>query len=255
MEILTEIHTRKRIFAGRVPKSSEEALNPFSLMIGTSPILYAKNARSHPHSLLQSKNGPKRLSQNSPITSMLLGHYLQDGNTQLTLEIVEGLLKDRTGGVSVSSRLTHRALLRQQWAKSHKLSILQLLDAMRDATAAEQCALRFDYVSFHLRCLSLLENLVDVLGDKVQRNLLSMGFYDEINGELLPSLIVHYIFTACAAFDGNLRDAKGWRFAKDGLVMEQQSAIVAGFIEKEGRVEFEKLKKMGIRCQSGTILE
>jgi hypothetical protein len=75
-----------------------------------------------------------------------------------------------------------------------------------------------------------------------------MGFYEEINEEILPSEVVHYMFAAAA------RGGKVWRDGKAESPMTLPKAVVAEFIEKEGRVEFEKPKKMGI-CQSAAILD
>ena len=56
MELIVDIHTRENIFAGRVPKTPEEALKTTSLMLGASAVTFAKNTRLPKMKL--SKNGP-----------------------------------------------------------------------------------------------------------------------------------------------------------------------------------------------------
>jgi hypothetical protein len=46
-----------------------------------------------------------------------------------------------------------------------------------------------------------------------------------------------------------------WRDSKEGLMMEQASAVVTEFIDREGRTEFDKLKEINIRSLSTTILD
>lgn len=44
-----------------------------------------------------------------------------------------------------------QGLLQRQWTESHKMTLLQLLDTLRHAIAAEEHMLRFDYFSLPLR--------------------------------------------------------------------------------------------------------
>jgi hypothetical protein len=243
MEILMEVHTRDRIFAGRVPNTPEDAFKSLSLMTGASPVMFAKNIRSPRNTTKRSKNRYQRVDLNSPITSMLRQHFYGNGHTQLTAEIVEGLLLDNRAGASktVGVRSRDQGLVRKQWAKTHNLSIMQLLEAMRDATAVEQCSLRLDYFSLHQRCRRLLKTLVSVLGDNLRQ------FFNLDQDTLRPAVVVPHILRAVAM---ELSGAESWRDGNESLVMKQAGAIIEEFIKRKGSEECKKLQKMNIRCQS-----
>jgi hypothetical protein len=164
--------------------------------------MFAKRTRSS--NLKASKKVPKGLSSASPMTDILRERYVGTAKTQLTLHTVERLLDDRVvtaKSPSVSSRSRFQSPLRQQWAKSHKLTVLQLLNALRDAMASEQHMLRIEYFSLHRRCLRLLRNLRSVLDDKLRRYIGPNYIENETQ---LPT-IVGYIFQI-AAESGKMAD-------------------------------------------------
>jgi len=115
---------------------------------------------------------------------------------------------------------------------------MQLLEALRDATAVEQCALRFDYFSLHQHCRRLLTTLVTVLGDKL------LQCSDIQHDAMYPRVVVPHILRAAAI---ELPGTKSWNDSKESLVMQQASAIIKKFILKEGAKESDKLQKMNIR--------
>lgn len=147
MELIMDILTREKLFAGRVPKSPEEAFKTASLMIGISAMTFAKNRRLD--NCKRAKAGLKVLTPKSPVADLFRKQFSGDGpdTTHLTLAKVGVLLEDRA--VASNSLTTdcanEQGCLRQQWTTSHKLTVLQLLETMRDANAAEQHILRFDY--------------------------------------------------------------------------------------------------------------
>ena len=239
MELIMDIHTRESIFAGRVPTTPEEALKSTSLMLGASAVTFAKNTRLPKMKL--SRAGPKGITPNSPVTNLLRGRYSGDANTQLTLETVEGLFEDRAvASLTTNSQIrTEPSVLRQQWTKSHKLTVLQLLETLRDATAAEQSMLRLDYFSLHQRCLAILRKLRTVLDEKFCQYFGP----DWIENETQLAFIVPYIFmvasgSAKAAEELKLRDGV------HSLMLKRASEVVEEFIAREGAVECQKLAKM-----------
>jgi hypothetical protein len=176
---------------------------------------------------------------------MLRQHFYGNGQKQWTVEIVERLVEHQAGASkTVGFRSSGQSLLQNQWAKTHNLSIVQLLETMRDATAVEQCGLRLDYFSLHQRCRRLLQTLVTVLGDKLRQ------IYS-LRDTLLPRVVVPHILRAVAM---ELPGAESWRDGNASLMMKQASAIIEEFIEREGREEFDKLQKMKIRCQSSPAI-
>ena len=122
-----------------------------------------------------------------------------------------------------TTREKDQSLLQRQWAKSHKLTPLQLLDTLHHAIAAEERMLRFDYVSFHIRCLRLLRTLGTVLDNK-WRQIFGCKYFEK---ETEVGLLVLHIFIAAET---------------DGSILKQASEIVHELIEREGSVECERLK-------------
>ena len=103
------------------------------------------------------------------VMNVFCKEWLQTESATLTINTVEDLLN--TSNVTSTSKIAaapeeDQSLLQRQWAKSHKMTPLQLLDTLHLALAAEEHILRFDYISLHLRCLSLLRTLRTVFPDK-----------------------------------------------------------------------------------------
>jgi hypothetical protein len=239
MEILMDIHTREKLFAGRVPTTPGESYKTSLLMLGVSPVTFAKDSRQS--SMKLSKSGPKGLTHNSPVTQMLKGRYIRDAHTELTLETVEGLLEDSAIASTATSLTTSSdddlRSLRLQWTKSHKLTVLQLLETLRDATAAEQYMLRFDYFSLHQRCLAILRKLRDVHAEKFHQ----YG-HGRIEHDFQLALIVPQIFhvaseTAKAEEEFKMKNI-------ESRMLRRSSEVVDEFIGREGSVESTKLAKM-----------
>jgi len=92
----------------------------------------------------------------------------------------------------------------------------------------------------------MLETLVTLLSDRLQRH-----FLHEL---ISASLIVPFILHVVAAENGDLPGVEGWRDGKEGSVMKQASAVVEELIKREGRMEFDKMAKMNIRCQSSSTI-
>ena len=180
------------------------------------------------------------------MTDLLRGRYSGDTNTQLTLETVERLLEDRTiASTSLTTVSADRGTLRQLWTKSHKLTVLQLLETLRDATAAEQPMLRLDYFSLHQRCLAILRKLRIVLDEKFRQYFGP----DWIENETQLAFIVPYVFMVAS---GSAKAAEGLKLKDEveSLMMKRASEVVDEFIGREGNVECEKLAKIHAILQS-----
>src|SRR5277367_6614755 len=93
----------------------------------------------------------------------------ENGGATLTIDIVEDLLNDPKLASSFNNIDTaqkkDQSLLQRQWAKSHKMTPLQLVDILHHAVAAEEHMIRFDYITLHLRCLRMLRTLQIVSDD------------------------------------------------------------------------------------------
>jgi hypothetical protein len=84
MKMIMDIHTRERLFAGRVPKTPAESVTCMNLMLGISPASYARSGRRRP-GIQQSRRGPKGLTTNSPVTDVFREQFLENGNPRVDI--------------------------------------------------------------------------------------------------------------------------------------------------------------------------
>ena len=71
------------------------------------------------------------------------------------------------------------------------MTLLQLLDTLRHAIAAEEHMLRFDYFSLHLRCLCLLRTLRTSLDDKLRQYFGSAYIENETQLPFVVGYVLH----------------------------------------------------------------
>ena len=129
-------------------------------------------------------------------------------------------------------------MLERQWAKSHKMTLLQLLDTLRNALATEEHILRFDYFSAHERCMRVLHALQTSLDDKLRQYF--GAAYIEKDTQL--PFIVGYIFYLAVGTEKFEESMKSKGIIKS-KILKEAGVIVDGFIKREGRVECDKLEK------------
>ena len=240
MELVMDIHTREAMFSGRLPQTPEEWLKSMVLMLGASPQNFARSSTIGKFKL--SKKGPKAMTSTSPVSDVFHNEYFATGNATLTLDTVQKLL-DNWKGPTASAVMEGdsgrtQSLLQKQWAKSHKITPLQFLNTLRHAIAVEEPMLRFDYFTFHLRCLALLRNLRTVLDGKMREYFGN----DYLENETQLPFVIAYIFqlangVATIGETTRLRDMTS-------VMMTRAAAVVNEYIEQEGHVESDKLWKI-----------
>ena len=228
LELVMDILTREQIFVGRVPQTPKESSKCLQLMLGVSPVNFARNSRLN-RIKVSNKNG-KKFSLNSPVMEMFGMQWMKSGDPTLTVSNVEDLLNDRRFASTFNNITTaqkrDQSLLQRQWAKSHKMTPLQLLDTLHHAIAAEEHIIRFDYISLHLRCRRILCTLQTVHEDTLRRYIGRNGI--EKNTHL--AFVVLYIFLESAESDRS--------------ILKRASETLHKFIEREGSVECDRLKEI-----------
>ena len=112
--------------------------------------------------------------------------------------------------------------LHQQWSKSHKSTVIQLLEALWDVTAAEQHMLRFDYFSLHQRCLVILQ--VHILWNVHNEKFHEYG-HGRLEHDSELALIVSEIFKVTL---GSVKAAEEYKLKSVGKsqMMRRMSEIV-----------------------------
>ena len=198
-----DVHTRQRMFAGRVPQTAAESLKCMQLTLGVSPVNFAGSNRLNRMKI--SNKNRKKLSFDSSVISLFRTQWVETGDTTLTMSTVEGLLMNQqfastwhnTAARGEDQNLVqNQSPLQKQWAKSHKMTPLQLLDTLCNAISAEEHVLRFDYISLHVRCLRFLRTLRTVLDDQLRH---CFG-PDYIENETQLCFVIYYIFKEAAGF-------------------------------------------------------
>ncbi|WWC65533.1 uncharacterized protein I303_108151 [Kwoniella dejecticola CBS 10117] len=176
MELVMDLHGKEDIFGGKYPDNIDDSLASFLRMMGYStevqgasrhvytgnPLPSYLNKPKKKFSLL-SKSGPKGLTDHAQILPIFSGKYLRDpsAGTSFGLNSVETLLSDILADEAKQSAIADKkyTIRRKRNHRSHKFSILQLLSILEAGLEAETRSIRFDYVSMHLRCLTILKKV------------------------------------------------------------------------------------------------
>ena len=268
MELLLDFHGRESFFAGRVPKTPEEWLKSMSLMLGSAPHVFAQRGR-HSRGLQLSRKGPKGLSSPSPVSDAFQPDISHAGHAVLTVETVQSILNarrtqshawkpskepQRQQSAERSKPLSsqRQSLLESQWSKSHKMTPLQLLGALRRALEVEEPMLKFDYLTFHVRCLQVLRQVRDAV-DVDLRKYFGDGYLE--NDSQLPTM-VGYIFSVVAVNTSNAelnRLLRGLDVAS--ILMTRAGNVLKNILEHDGRVEADKLAKVCAHWQEVPAVE
>jgi hypothetical protein len=234
MELVMDIHSREKIFLGRVPQTVEGFKKCMQLNHGVSTVNFARHRR-HNHSDRLSMTGSVKLFKpNAPVTNTLIVQWSRTANRTLTISTLEHLLNNQklesSSDISTDLDEDHedQSSFQRQWAKSHKMTPLQLLDTLCNAIRAEEHIIRFDYISLHFRCLFLLLNLKSVLYEP--REQCTCGGH-------IGRTVSDIFFEASEYKTPVLRDA---------------SKMIEQLIKKQGSVERDRLEKICV-CWPGHV--
>ena len=233
-----DIHNREKIFHGRVPQTPAESLKCIQLIVGVSPVNFSPTARLNHLKLRMGMI----LSSNSPVTTVFGEQWLTTGDAMLTLDTVLSGPNYASTSTIATTQEKDPSLLHRQWAKTHKLTPLQLLDTLHRAIAAEEHMLRFDYISLHFRCLRLLRTLKTVFDDSLRRFSGRNYFEKDKQLYLLPLTIL-----IMAAKAEDIREAMKLKTGFENSTLKRTSEVLCEFIEQEGSIECDRLEETCIR--------
>ncbi|TVY20665.1 hypothetical protein LARI1_G001186 [Lachnellula arida] len=268
MEAVIITHTAKRIFVGDRPHTPQEYLKRFMLVMGYSASTFSTNFQPNPRPNA-SKKGPRQMLRDSVIAEIYAVRYLPHlqirghpnaQNSGFTLTAIEKLLgaatapstdEDNTnneagmlGGAFKTMSMQNRPKksLLPKFAKSHRLTTLQLLMALESSMTNESFDFNVNYFSLHMRCFRLLRTIVAEM-DPVFIKYFGPQYLEK---ESQLPFLVGYIFQAVSTSSkaGDVYFPKIKSDEKGSKMLIQVSQIVARFIESEGEVEIEKVKKV-----------
>lgn len=245
MELVMDIHSRERMFAGRIPQTPKEFLTCMQLTLGVSLVNFSRSNRLN-H--VQRSNKKRRgLTFESPLTNLFPMQWNATGDVMLTINNVEDLLmkpqfastlrNDPLPGDDENLAPKHSPL-QKQWLKSRKMTPLQLVDTLRNAISAEEYMLRFDYISFHTRCLRLLRTLRTAL-DSQLKDRFGPHYIDD---ERQLCYLIYYILKEVTKSEGSERTANQ-KTGFESSMLKDASEVVETYIKQEGSMECDNLEK------------
>lgn len=174
-------NSAERIFIGGRPDKPQEYPRRFLLAMGMSATMWA--ADKNPQSgIKQSTKGPRKMLASPAIAEIYEKRYIeQEENPGFTLSAIEKLLQESSEnandhqnrnsviGSGESNQLkrlrasfiiktysSNQRGLSQKFSKSHKLTTMQLLEAVERGVGTQAFALLVDYFSLSMRCHELL---------------------------------------------------------------------------------------------------
>ncbi|KAL2071993.1 hypothetical protein VTL71DRAFT_11336 [Oculimacula yallundae] len=268
LEALIIAHTPRRIFVGDRPNTPQEYLKRFMLVMGYSATIFSANKRANNGRFTASKQGPRQMLTN-PVLSELYGErYLKvfesrsDHRTErpsFTLEAIEKLLAEAapdhySTAEEESPSAMEQALrtslpetrpkdhLASNFAKSRKLTPIQLLRALENSMTKEAFAFNVDYLALHMRAFRLLRSIAAELDAMFVQYFGPM--YCEKESEL--PFLVGSVFQAVSGSSQEIevRFPKADPREHGSRMLIQVSEIVARFIEREGEIEVNHVKKI-----------
>lgn len=168
----------------------------------------------------------------------LLANSVMDTTTQADSSEKEGRVENFKKQM-MQNRPKPAALSKS--SKSHKITTLQLLTALEFTMMTESFAFNVDYLALHMRSFQLLRTLISEL-DPVFTEYFGPRYVEK---ESQLPFLVGEIFRALVGGPGvGTRVSANTRTDERGRKMLiKVSHIVARFIEKEGEVEVDKVKK------------
>ncbi|WVF69661.1 hypothetical protein IAT40_004440 [Kwoniella sp. CBS 6097] len=234
MDVILQLHGKDDIFGGKYPENIDDSLVSFLHMMGYSKEVqgalrhigtngelpsYLKNAKKGKKIDIKSKSGSKGLIDHTQILPLFLGKYVRDPSAGIKFDLnaLETLLSDIQAGrpndrqngsfPAAGNGLRDRGkkpykIRRERKHRSPKFSILQLLSVLETGLLAETTSIRFDYISMHLRCMSLLKQ-VKLSADEYFTGKFSAQWIE--CDAALPS-VVGYILQA-SAFSGRAAES------------------------------------------------
>ena len=246
MDLLVNLHGKAEICGGRVPETLEDVHLAFLSMMGYTVERRdaSLNATTEmPPRLTDANHAPKGLEYQTVILQMfeakLQGH--KQVSTRLDISLIQSLLK--TIKLQAMSNGDTIKLRRERRHRSPKFSTVQLLAVIEAGLRQDATALRFDYISMHLRCIQSLKKVRAASHEYLSRKIGKLYIENESQ---LP-FVVGYILQ-WATVSGKIAVSLG---IKNEGSKEVGSKLLLGSAkalnelpEREGNVEVKRVKKV-----------
>ncbi|RAH66344.1 uncharacterized protein BO66DRAFT_381538 [Aspergillus aculeatinus CBS 121060] len=254
MELVLSWHNE--IFVGTPPCQPSEYLKQYSLSIGLSAAAFARNRR-HNLKLPGSKAGPRRMQPVAPVSRMFFSRHCEglapSGFTESDLETilaksatwnndqqVDGSVsKHRATGTGRGKPPTKKCFTRQ-------LTVVELLETLRDTIHNEAPEFTFDYLALHRNCWRLLRMVRDICDPHLRRVHGADYLEDETE---LPFLVGHFFMAAAGTHQLNKILAEKDEVLS-GEMMTCAASVVESMIESEaGSLAVKLLGQQGYQIE------
>ncbi|PYH81313.1 hypothetical protein BO82DRAFT_336425 [Aspergillus uvarum CBS 121591] len=237
MELVLSWH--KEIFVGAPPCQRPDFLKQYSLCIGCSAAAFARNRRDSAR-LPESKAGPRRMKPVAPVSRMFFSRHCEglapSGFSGSDLETIlsrsaMGKKDEQQDGSCSTQRGTRsgRSKPPTKRRSARQLTIVELLETLRDTVHNEAPEFTFDYLALHRNCWRLLRMVRDMCDPHLRR----VHGADYLEDETELPFLVGYLFMAAAGTDalGNTLAEKDE--VVSGQMMTCAATVVEGMIESE----------------------
>lgn len=220
MDEVIALHGEDRVFVGGPPKTILDSWKQICLMLGYSPQQYAKNRRSFKP--VVSKNGPRGLKETSPIFEIFHEVLRGNGSMAFTLHNIEELLNEQAKDAALASNPTSKNL-RREWATKHRLTAIQLLEALLVSIKQDEPKLMFDYFKMHAQSVAMLRALRRELNEDLKK-WFGGPMYLEDESQL-PYVGLYVVMAACGTMQSSeqmgITDAGSRMLEKSGRVLKE----------------------------------
>lgn len=118
---------------------------------------FAPNRRSSRLNITKNIRSERNIEKMYPLYSIFRGRYCQmDSNANLAVDNLDAIITSAATKVGKGDPVSR---ICGQWAQTKKLNPVQLLSVLWHALEDDELQKHFDYVSMHMRCAALLNNL------------------------------------------------------------------------------------------------
>ncbi|RAK80206.1 uncharacterized protein BO72DRAFT_525450 [Aspergillus fijiensis CBS 313.89] len=227
------LNWHNEIFVGTPPCQPSEYLKQYSLSIGLSAAAFARNRR-HSVRLPGSKAGPRRMQPVAPVSRMFFSRHCEgltpSGFTESDLETIlaksAAWNNDQQVDRSVSKHRatrTDRGKPPTKKCSTCQLTVVELLETLRDTIHNEAPEFTFDYLALHRNCWRLLRMVRDMCDPHLRRVHGADYLEDETE---LPFLVGHFFMAAAGTHQLNKILAE-----KDEVLSAEMMTCAASVVE------------------------
>ncbi|PYI35005.1 hypothetical protein BP00DRAFT_463023 [Aspergillus indologenus CBS 114.80] len=252
MELVLGWHNE--IFVGAPPCQQPDFLKQYSLCIGCSAAAFARNRRDSAR-LPESKAGPRRMKPVAPVSRMFFSRHCEgrapSGFSESDLETIlakstigKGEQQDESRSMQRGTRSSRSKPTKKRSAR--QLTIVELLETLRDTVHNEAPEFTFDYLALHRNCWRLLRMVRDMCDPHLRR----VHGADYLEDETELPFLVGYLFMAAAGTDALGKILAEKDEVVSGQMMACAATVVEGMIESEaGSLAVKLLGQQGYQIE------